>query len=455
MIERHPPKTFRQALFVVFAVALFCSLPVKATATRQLRLLTSFPPRFYTPFVEQFEKRHPDIAVSILNKKTTAAIDEILRGNSRRFDLFWSSSVDAFDLLKSKQMLKRIEPRFQTEAVAPGDISLNDPDGYFYGFAISAIGWMWNNGYLERQGLPVPSRWEDLENPVYYGHLAMSTPSRSGTTHLIVENILQNYGWDAGWAYLMRISGNFATITARSFGVFEGVESNRFGIGLVIDFLARTGGNPAIGFTYGKPAFPVPAGIAELHNAKNHENADLFISFILSEEGQRILLDPDINRLPINRNLLLEQKDKVARLLQLIGGGEELRSYDVSLSRQRYNLVNSLFDQLITFHLRERRQIWKRLITLKKQAGDQDADFRETEAAVLKLITANPVSRQASLDPELNEILGHHHAFGQDAYDRQRAVIDSWDDFVIRQTGQARRLLDRYEQHLAKPKKQP
>jgi len=449
MVKKYQLKTFGQTLFIVFAVAVFCSLPVNTTAAQQLRLLTSFPPHFYTPFIEQFEKNYPDISISILNKKATSAIDEILRGNNRRFDLFWSSSIDAFDLLKSKQMLKQIQPQFQSETVTPANMTLNDPDGYFYGFAISAIGWMWNNVFLEKHGLPVPSRWEDLENPVYYGHLTMSTPSRSGTTHLIVENILQKYGWDDGWAYLMRISGNFATITARSFGVPEGIESMRFGVGLVIDFLARTKDNPAIGFTYGKPAFPVPAGIAELHNARNHDAAELFIHFVLSDEGQRILLKPDINRLPVSRDLLLEQTDKLTKLLQLIDG-EELRSYDVNLSRQRYNLVNNLFDQLITFQLRERRQIWKRLITLKRRAENNTAEFMETQTAVLKLITKNPVSSQDSLDPQLNEIFSHHD-FGQKAYDRQRETIDSWNRFVTRKIEQSHQLLDQYEQRLPHP----
>lgn len=442
--------TSKRSVFIVVVLILFFSMPLRATAAQQLRLLTSFPPQFYTPFIDQFEKLHPDISVSILNKKTTSAIDEIMRGNDRQFDLFWSSSLDAFDLLKSKQMLKQIRPQYQVEFVAPGKMALNDPDGYFHGFAISGIGWMWNRSYLKKQDLPIPTRWEDLEKPIYYGHLAMSTPSRSGTTHLIVENILQKYGWDEGWAYLMRISGNFATITARSFGVPEGVESNRFGIGLVIDFLARTRDNPEIGFSYGKPAFPIPAGIAELHNSHNHEIADLFIRFILSEEGQRILLRPEINRLPVNRNLLLKRKDEVAKLLKLIDG-KGLRPYDINLSRQRYNLVNKLFDQLITFHLRERRQIWKHLNRLKKHSDKNDKKFKEAEAAILQKLIANPVSEQGSLDTDCNETLGPR-AFGQGAYNKQRQTIDSWDDFITRQLGDAQLLLNQLEQSLSKPK---
>lgn len=438
---------FYKQFFSVFIVAMiFTCVPARVTAA-QLRILTSFPPLFYTPFIERFESLYPDISVSILNKKTTAAIDEIMRGNDRQFDLFWSSSVDALDLLKAKQMLRRSQQIQKEPTIVLDNMNINDPDGFFYGFAVSGIGWMWNSRYLKKEDLPIPHSWEDLKKPTYYGHLAMSTPSRSGTTHLIVENILQKYGWEKGWAYLMRISGNFTTITARSFGVPEGIESNRFGIGLVIDFLARTKDKKNIGFLYGKPAFPVPAGIAGLNNSLNHDAADQFINFILSPAGQQILLRPEINRLPINRSLLLNQEDKVVKLLQMIDG-KELQAYDINLSRQRYHLVNKLFDQLITFHLRERRHIWKRLIDLEKTVSKDDKTFRRLKTNILLNISKIPVSKQQSLAPELNNILSSHVS-GQTAYDQQRDIVATWDSFINQQFQQAQAQLDDIEQTLS------
>ena len=35
------------------------------------------------------------------------------------------------------------------------------------------------------------------------------------------------------------IAGNFKTVTARSFGVPDGVNSGQFGVGVVIDFFAQ------------------------------------------------------------------------------------------------------------------------------------------------------------------------------------------------------------------------
>lgn len=437
----------KQFIFTILLVILVQScLPVSSNATttgEQLRLITSFPPNFYTPFVEEFETLHPNISVLILNKKTTAAIDEILRGNIRQFDLFWSSSADAFDLLKSAQMLRLLTQLRCEPTITLPNLALDDPDGYYLGFAISGIGWMWNYNYLKRETLPAPQCWEDLEKPVYYGHLAMSTPSRSGTTHLIVENILQKYGWEKGWAYLLRISGNFSTITARSFGVPEGIKSQRFGLGLVIDFLAHTDQYEEIGFRYGKPAFPVPAGIAGLKNSLNHSAADKFIAFVLSERGQRILLRPEINRLPVHRDLLLTQKDKAMKLLQLIEDNA-LKAYDVKLSRQRYNLVNQMFDQLITFQLRKRRQIWKQLVDLEEDSAKTKLEITKTRVAVLELLGKIPVTGQESLDSELNRIL-NPSAAGKALHDERQKIIATWNNFINEQISQAESLLNNVE----------
>ncbi len=115
------------------------------------------------------------------------------------------------------------------------------------------------------QTAPHSPRVDDLRKADYYGHVGMSAPSRSGTTHLAVETILQGEGWQL----MTEIGGNFKTVAERSFGVPDGGNSGNFGIGIV-------------------------------KNAPNAAAAGEFIDFLLSPEGQELLLDPKIRRLPVN-----------------------------------------------------------------------------------------------------------------------------------------------------------
>lgn len=450
----HKFKVCGQKKYFLGILFLLISIAISAGAdegSRRLNILTSFPSELYTPFVERFETLYPDIQISILNKKTTAAVDEILRGNGRNFDIFWSSSADAFDILKSGKNLRRSLHSRKTPAVSISTVTLDDPDQFFYGFALSGVGWMWNSEYLTREKLPVPERWEDLANPVYYGHIAMSTPSRSGTTHLIVENFLQKEGWERGWSQLLLMSGNLATVTARSFSVPEGVNSGRFGIGLVIDFLARTEENPHISFSYGRPIFLVPASIASVNNGLNPTEADLFIDFVLSLEGQKLLLLPEINRLPISSQLLSEDRSKASRLLQFIEQNS-LPSYNVKLSRERYQLVNQLFDKMITYRLRERRRLWKRLINLERRFGRKSQDMVELGTSVREHLSRIPVSEEQSRSLEFHELLPSILTF-ETPDSAERKILERWDEFINTELAQVKTLLDEAEKTLSSGKK--
>jgi phosphoglycerate transport regulatory protein PgtC len=176
-----------------------------------------------------------------------------------------------------------------------------DPDGLYLGQALAGYGLMWNTRYMAANKLPAPRQWADLIKPVYFGHVAMSSPSRSGTTHLTVETMLQGEGWEKGWSQLLQIAGNSAAITERSFGVPDGVNNGQFGIGLVIDFFGLAGkysGFP-VDFVYPDVTAVVPANIALVAGGKNPAEAKKFISYTVSTEGQQLLFDPKISRLPI------------------------------------------------------------------------------------------------------------------------------------------------------------
>lgn len=77
-------------------------------------------------------------------------------------------------------------------------------------------GLMWNTRYVKAKKLPLAKEWAELKKPAFHGHVGMSAPSRSGTTHLTVETVLQGMGWEAGWAEWKAIAGNFKTVTERS-----------------------------------------------------------------------------------------------------------------------------------------------------------------------------------------------------------------------------------------------
>ena len=95
-----------------------------------------------------------------------------------------------------------------------GNYPINDPQGFYKGQALAGYGIMYNTRYLKANKLAAPKDWDDLLKRDWFGHVAMTAPSRSGTMHLTVETILQGEGWDAGWGKVLEMAGQGAITPA-------------------------------------------------------------------------------------------------------------------------------------------------------------------------------------------------------------------------------------------------
>lgn len=322
-----------------------------------ITIITSFPKEVTDAYKKAFEKKYPDVKVEILNKNTNSAL-AFIREHSpgQRPDVFWASAPDAFEVLSHERLLeKAAEVKNSAAPEKIGGYPMNDPDGLYYGQALSGYGIMWNTRYLKANKLAAPKEWSDLVRAEYFGHVALSAPSRSGTTHLTVETILQGEGWDKGWSMLLEIGGNCAHITDRSFSVPDGVNSGQYGVGLVIDFFglaAKYSGFP-VEFTYPAVTAVVPASIGLIAGAKNTADAKKFMGFALSNEGQELLLDAKISRMPIVPYDKLQGKVPAGYPNIFDVAKRSKVQFNTETAQARYFVVASMFDQTITFRHKE------------------------------------------------------------------------------------------------------
>ncbi|WP_108462700.1 ABC transporter substrate-binding protein [Devosia naphthalenivorans] len=338
-------------------VALSAALLLSGTAAfaqqGTVTVVTSFSKDVTDPFKAAFEAAYPGTTLEVQNKSTSSGVVylEETRSNNQT-DLFWASAPDAFFTLKSQGLLWPFQPTVEGIPDTVGSYHVNDPDGYFFGFAASGYGMMFNTRYLDANGIAAPSEWEDLAQAQYHDHVVMAAPSRSGTTHLTVETILQGEGWENGWKLLKLIGGNFQQVTDRSFGVPDAVNSGQAGVGIVIDFFgfsAKASGFP-VDFVYPSVTTVVPANIGIVASAPNQEGAEAFVNFLLSEEGQLVLFEPSIQRLPINPSVYDRAPEGLpnpftdAKFASMI-------TFDEGMSSARGAVVDALFDQTITFQL--------------------------------------------------------------------------------------------------------
>ncbi|GAA6203047.1 hypothetical protein NBRC116599_42730 [Aquicoccus sp. SU-CL01552] len=373
-----------------------------AAVAQEPRILTSFPAEMTDVYQDLWEATVPGSRPQLLNKNTISAIEEIQRGNPRAFDLFWASSPEAFEILGREGAL-----------VAPGSCGVDGP-APVEGFAISSVGW----ARRRDSSLFMPGHWNDLLLPIYRDQIAMARPARSGTTHLLVEQMLQVRGWDDGWAYLLELAGNLSTLTARSFGVPDGLVNHRFEIGLTLDFLALSRGD-VLQFQYGRPMMTTTAQIGLLKGGQQRQAACDFVRLLLSRPGQMALLAPQVARIPLDPDVREAAGDRLPPDM-LSALRLSWLAYDPELSSDRYWAVNTLFDVMITDVLAERRDLWRRHHALPDAAPE--AALREVAA----LLTAVPVSETRATELSKRSVTGLRSLplVGLDAV--ERAAIETW-----------------------------
>lgn len=409
----------------------------------ELFILTSFPEKLFSRFKSAFQEKHPSVKVRVLNKKTSAAISHIQDRPTRPVDLFWASAPDAFEVLKKSGHLKWRRLKRGKKPRLVGGYPLDDPDGYYVGFAISGYGIMFNRSYLRKFGLSEPLQWDDLKHPSYYRHLGISAPSRSGTTHLIVETILQSKGWEAGWATLLEIAGNLATVTARSYGVPGGVSGGLFGIGMVIDFfgLSAKAARDDVEFVYPEETFLLPASIAIVKNSPHPVAAAAFINFILSEEGQRILFEPKIRRLPVFPSVYADAPRGYPNPFKQ-GMVSQKIQFNRELSTARYHLVNSLFDRMITYRVKSLNRAWKAIHEAEKAlAGFPRPNLSRRLARARRLAASIPVSEMQASDSKIATMFRRRKP-GIALPGNQIKLEASWDKFAEQNQSEAIRLAE-------------
>jgi ABC-type Fe3+ transport system substrate-binding protein len=371
---------------LVYVVCLVLSLlSARVAAAESVVVASSFPKEVLVAYKKAFDERYPQYRVEFVNFPGTRILSYLAdHPPGSRPDVFWSSSPDSFRTLLRHGLLQPIGQVGATSEPPAriGGLLIDDAQGYYKGQALSGSGVMWNTRYLAARSLAPPASWGDLTRPEYFGHVVMSSSSRSGTTHLIVESILQGAGWDAGWSLILQIAGNCATIADRSFDVPNSVTSGRFGVGLVVDFLALSGkytGYP-VDFSYASPSAITPASIALVAGARNPAGGTQFIDFALSAAGQRLLLRPEISRLPVLPEVY-SSADRPAGypdLFEVIGKNSSV--YDPDVSAARHLVVNAIFNQRVSFRHRELVAVTRAIHAVERRLAERPN--REAQALI-------------------------------------------------------------------------
>jgi ABC-type Fe3+ transport system, periplasmic component len=197
------------------------------------------------------------------------------------------------------------------DTVAGMPLKLKGPDGsvYWVAWAISSFGITVNLDFLNKTGLPIPRDWSDLASFTFGKALLQGYPatsigdiSRSTSSTRMAEIILQAYGWDRGWRIITLTAAN-GKVWSSSEDARDAIIRGDSGAGWTIDFYGYIAQlqNPHTRYIIPPNTTVNGDPIAVVNATKCRQAAEAFVAWVITD-GQRMVFDKSINRLPSNPN---------------------------------------------------------------------------------------------------------------------------------------------------------
>lgn len=395
----------------------------------QVVVVTSYPEEMTGRYEQAFEKANPGVDLRIVWKHAREAQALLTSPGHGGADVYWTPSLPSFPALRDAGMFR---PLAVDRAVLPGRIGaqeVSDPQGTYEAFEVAGYGIITNPAALAARGLTPPTSWRDLAQARFAGLVSLPIASQVGFSPALYESLLQDAGWDDGWALIGEIAGNARPITAGG-QVADSVQTGETVAGLTIDFFARSAianGHP-VGFVYPPRTAFVPAQVAITAHAPHPDAAKAFVDFVLSAEGQAMLFHPDIRRSPVRPDVYGDASAGQVNPFAQNGGF----AYDVPLGLARSPLVVALFDRLVTERLPETAALWQTIHAAEAALGPTPAPERAERLARARALAGwVPVTAQDAADPALSALFRARRDT-PDADARARALEATWTEQVTR-----------------------
>jgi ABC-type Fe3+ transport system substrate-binding protein len=412
------------------------SAPVRAAETETIVVVTSFPEELTTRYEREFERSHPEIHVQFVWKQSRDAFAELTKPEQGGADIYWAPSPSNFARLRARGAFRAISV---DRAALPGRLGaqqLSDPTGVYEAYDIAGYGIVANPGALSAAGLSAPRRWRDLASPEYARRMAMPIAGKVGFSPALYDIFLQSEGWADGWRLLGEMAGE-ATLLDTGFAPTSAVREGKAALALTIDFIAeiaRANGAPVEMLYPERTAF-LPAHVAMTAASSHIAGAQAFIDFLLSKDGQQLMMERDSRRHPARPDAYQNAPDGFVDPFTL--PASRTLDYDFEIGRRRPPLITLLFDLAIVEGHAENAELWGKIHGAEKKfVGDRKAMAVIGEAK--KFAAFVPVSEADSRATAYLDRFAR-----RDAIDPQQ--IAQWRDQIAAARRQARDLVQSLE----------
>lgn len=286
-MKRFKFKSLLSGLFLASA----CLASVNVQAEGRLTVYCSVQNKICEDMTKQFSQKY-NVETQFVHGGTGTIFGKVkAEAGNPQADIWYGGTIEPHFQAGELGLLESYRSPLQAEVLPQFKGLVESERGQFTSIVyMLVLGFGVNTEKLAQLGIEAPKTWADLLDPRLKGEVQLPDPRSSGTTYTLITTLLSLWGEEKAFDYLKKLNVN----------VSQYVKS-----ALVTSNLSRGESTVTVGFVHSyatekEKGAPVEAVIPEgkvgyalggasiLKNARNLENAKLFMDWVLSKEAQEI-----------------------------------------------------------------------------------------------------------------------------------------------------------------------
>ncbi|AWW34359.1 hypothetical protein CT138_05635 [Mannheimia varigena] len=274
---------------LLFATSLFTTTDAKAEG--RLTIYCTVQNNVCEDMTKQFSQKY-NVDAQFIHGGTGTILGKLKAESSNpQADIWYGGTIEPHFQAGDLGLLEAYSSPLQAEILPQFKSLVESEPGKFTSIAyMLVLGLGINTEKLAKLGIEAPQKWEDLLDPRLKSEVQIPDPRSSGTTYTFITTLSTLWGEDKTFDYLKKLDNNIS----------QYVKST-----LVTSNLSRGESAVTVGFVHGyatekEKGAPVEAiipegkvgyalgGVSIIKNARNLDNAKLFMDWVLSKEAQEI-----------------------------------------------------------------------------------------------------------------------------------------------------------------------
>ena len=322
------------AMLMVLSMALVLLAGVAFAQSGTVMIYSSMQEDQLIAIKRGFEAKHPHIKMEYYFAGTGKVITKIAteaQAGKVGADIIWVG--DPADYVSFKE-LGILAPYSSPEADAI-DAAYKDPDGFYTGARMMNMGIAYNTIFVKPE--EAPTSWFDLLEAKWNDQIVLTDPGTAGTSKFWLNAIMssETYGVD----FIQKLRSNGTYVESGTTATHNQLAAGAYRVGICLDYVTANLANEGspIAFVFPEDTVSIFSPIGLVKDSTNNVNGKLLYDFILSKEGQEIL---------IANNLISVRNDVDQGNVDVAGIAEKALSLDLQSMSEQTDENLATFDKI-------------------------------------------------------------------------------------------------------------